>query len=128
MLSTKETDLLLRAATALRSHGEAALAEQINAALLASSATKATLSGRPRGRNAGAPRVNYMVELAPGWQSTAAGSKATHELIVATLKEHGQRGAPTVGSLAVTLSRNGQWQRLWDSADGTLALTVRKMP
>lgn len=124
MLNAHEMDVVLRAAHALRAHHETALASQLDALALAASAHKAATARRPK---AGRPSRTYTVELAPGWVQHVAGPTAAHALVASTLASLGQRGAPSAGSLAVTLSRNGHWLRTLETANGVATLSVRPL-
>lgn len=125
MLNALETEVLLRAAAALRAQpATAALAQEIDNILLTTAKQRAA-AGRPAKGRAGRPTLAYTVALEPGWQSTVQGSKGAAALVASTLKDLGLHGAPSAGSLAVSLSRNGHWTRVVETADGTAALTVR---
>lgn len=126
-LNAMQTDLLLRAATALRNAGNAALADEVNEILLASAAAKASAARSRAAGATGRPPAIYHVGLQPGWHATVHGARAATTLVAQTLMEHGQRNPPSQGSLAVSLSRNGTWQRIFETANGTLALTVRRV-
>ncbi len=125
-LNAMEMDAILRAATALRSHKETELADTLTNILLTSSAAKASVAQHRATGKVGRPSTSFTIELEPGWRLAVQGAKAATDLVTETLTLHGQRGAPSQGSLAVSLSRNGVWTRVFETDDGTLTLTVRK--
>jgi hypothetical protein len=124
-LNALEMDVVLRAATALRSHGETELADELNAILLSASHAKAAVAQHRATGKAGRPKASYSIELEPGWQVAAQGMAAATATVKETLTLHGVRGAPSQGSLAVSLSRNGLWQRTFETDNGMATLTVR---
>lgn len=126
MLNSIEMDVLLRASAALRQAGQAALADEVAGLLASASAARAAMAKARQAGAAGRPRALFTVELEPGWQATAQGAKAAADMVAETLKQHGQRNPPSQGSLAVSLSRSGTWQRVFTTLDGTFALTVRR--
>ena len=87
------------------------------------SARKSTGHGKP-GRP---PQNRYVVAL--GSQATAhvQGARAALALVAEWLAANapGQR-APSMGSLQVTLSRNGHWWRMVETATGAHAITITR--
>lgn len=94
------------------------------AAMARSAVKRHANAGAKQGRPAG---IAFAVELEPRWGPMQVhGSRAVTDLVNETLKELGE---PPVSaqSMAVQLSRAGQWSRLLETADGTLMLNVRRV-
>jgi hypothetical protein len=133
MLKSSLTLTIMRAAAALRTTGDpahTALAGQLDDALQADAAHRASVAAgqaKRTGQRAGrTPSIVHVVDCQPGPIAYAMGSKAAHRLLVDTLAKLGSAAPPTAQSLAVMLSRDGAWQRLVHTADGTVAVTVRR--
>lgn len=69
----------------------------------------------------------YEVELGSQWRVEVLGARAAHEIVAKTLTEQGGGRAPTLGSMQVSLSKNGQWWRLLETGNGTEPLSVRRI-
>jgi hypothetical protein len=105
--------------------------KEIQAALAANAALRATVSvargqrvGTGRG---GRPSTFYAIVAEPGGVRICAGMRQTAELLAQDLKELDPlQPGPSMSSLAVTLSRSGQWWTVVETDSGNISVTVRK--
>lgn len=111
---------------AARAHGKA-LADLV----ARGTSERRTLSEKAQARKGtgtgGRPLASYLVELDPEWRTVVQGMRAVQELVAETLTEKPGNGQPpSAGSLAVTISRQGQWTRLLETDIGVQVLTVTR--
>lgn len=133
MLNTSETLLMMRAQAALVTHGEAALAAELGAVLMANAEAKVSVqaarSQSPGGAGGRPPAARLLVEVEPGYVVECLGAKAAHAAVAQALQDMGDRRAlPSANSMGVMLSRHGAWTTLVDTDNGTVSITVRKPP
>lgn len=126
MISNAELTMLLNVAQTLRQHGELTMADEVNEMLTIHAAMRAKV-GRPRGAPAtGRPARAFTVAAEPGWQATCHGARAAEVMVNESLTEFGLPASATAASIQQAISRNGQWLRLCQTANGTVALTVQR--
>lgn len=112
----QELDVLRHALRAASAHRRA----QAKAALARPPETRSGGHGKP-------PSVALTVSLQGQWDQPVQGARAAHELVVATLEALDvTQQPPSIGTLQVSLSRKGWWEREVATDDGTQMVTVRR--
>lgn len=122
MLNDTEIALVRAMGAALAKHGEAGLATAAEALVAGESARR----GRRTKGATGRPAEFYIVEADPWWRQQVQGMAAAVDMVNEFLKEHKERHILGINNARVALSSKGQWMRLVETADGTVALTIRK--
>jgi len=130
MLSASQVLLFMCVETALRSHKETQLAEEVNAELMAGAAQRAAVSAANRSRaetgRGGRPARYYAIEIEPGGVTYCLGAKAAHVELTKAVMEYGNKFVPTAASLAVNFSRGG-WHTLAETLNGTVSIAARNV-
>lgn len=137
MLKTQQILSLLQASAALNATKQPkniALASQLHAIATAQTAqraaitaTKASKASAGKGGKGGPQRLTYSIACMPGAITHYKGAGATHAALCALLAKHGSRAAPKANTLASALAKNGTWQHLLNTVDGTMHITVQKI-
>lgn len=133
MLKTEVVQWLMRAAMALRSHGETELAEQADSLLLAdaehrTAVAKAARERAEAGSGGGRPARAYAIEVQPAGRITyVKGAKRAHEVYRDELEalEPG-RFVPTYNSFAVMLSRAQGCSTFVETDNGRVDVLARR--
>lgn len=108
--------------------------ETVQASLLASTSARAAQSTAAAQRHAANPNANagrppsqwYSVSLGSLWEAYVLGTSAAVEMVNEELAQH-KMPLAKVGSLTVSLSKNGQWYRAIHTDNGRYDLCVKKI-
>jgi hypothetical protein len=127
MIPNDQLVTLTGAVTALLRHGETELAGRVNDIVTDAMGQRAAISaGRLKRGVRGAPPRAFAIVAEPGWQAEVHGANAAATVVNKFLTENGGRATVTGNQLQNAISRNGNWLRLVETANGTVALTVAR--
>lgn len=127
MISNDALTTLSKVVSTLTKHGEAELASMVNDIVTEQlSQRAATAKRRAAKAGPGRPGRAFAIAAEPGWRATITGAQAAADKVNEYLKSIGQRAGVTGPAIQQAIARNGAWQRLCHTADGTVALTVAR--